>query len=226
MSSNILSQKVLVLNRNFTAINIITLERAVNRMNSARSPYDAIKIEYKIDENGNPDYEKVTEFRAIPWGEWTKLAPRPYDDFSMKTPNMELRIPQTIIAHSYSKPPKAHKLKPTNENLLKVYGGIDYWSGKILTKNSTSKDHVISQHHHRQNNTNHLKDGWDNLAPTHKKINELKGSMSPEEFMEKYPEYKPHYELRKTAPEKVRDLLIYNAVPKDWRLFPPFSLNK
>jgi len=220
MSSNILNHKVLKLNKNWQALDVTTLEDAVNRLNSSKNPYSVIKIEYGKDQNGNYDFDNPLEFTPLFWNDWIKLAPRPFDEVSVRTSSMEIRIPTVIITHTFSRPPKPHKLKPTNTNLMEIYEGRDYWTGKILPKSRVSKDHLITQEYCRTNGLYNIKDTWGNLALTDRDINAKRGNMTVEEFTRKYPEYKPHYELRKTPPEKIKEItLAREAMCPDFRHF-------
>lgn len=215
----IFNKKVLVLNRHFAPINTITLDRAINRMNSSKNPYSAICIEYGEDEIGNPDKGQVLDFRAMPWEEWVKLSPRKHDEYSLRTSSLNIRAPQVIITHNFNKTTFSGKLKPTNDNLFEVYGGKDYWTGKQLTRGQISKDHVISKDEWRRLELPGSYDQWSNLALTEKRINFLKGNMNPKDFEKKFG-YSPQYKLHKQAPEKVRRLnILRDIMPIDWEMF-------
>lgn len=210
-----INQPVLVLNAGWMPIGTTQLFTALSDMNSSKSPKLALKIEYFKDEEGSYHLDKPTEILPLYWDEWITLSPREIDMESVRTPNLEIRVPTVVITKSFDKMPKK-TFKPTKRNLYAQYGGICYWTGKKMSLNEMNREHVISRDEWRKRGLPGSPDNWKNLAPTDPKINHLKGNMSPKEFQKKYG-YKPQYELKE--PKEVPASILIQALQPDWSIF-------
>jgi hypothetical protein len=202
---SVLNKQVLVLNAGWFATDTCTVAKAIGDMYiGTKKP---IKVEYlKIGENY--DFDKPTEIMPLDWNSWEQLSPREFDLGSIRTSKMELRVPTVVITPNY-KANKKRTYKLNNNSLYEHYNGIDYWTGEIISRNQASKDHV-------KPSSKNGETSWHNIALTSKKINYLKGSMEPEEFMKKFG-YKPHYKL--TEPKPVDAQSLIKVLEKDWNLF-------
>ena len=173
-----------------------------------------VKIEYYKD-GDTYDFDKPTEIMPLDWDSWTQLAPREFDEYSIRTSKMEIRVPTVVITPNY-KQNKKRTFKLNNNTLYEHYKGVDYWTGEVISRKNSSKDHVKPSS--KKGDTS-----WHNIALTSKKINYLKGDMDPEEFMKKYG-YKPHYELKEPAPIDAQSLI--KILERDWSLFILKEKNK
>lgn len=176
--SSILDQQVLVLNRNWQAIDVRTVREAILQM--AAGAATGMNFEHGA-------------FQPTRWEDWVKL-PIGEGDVAIRASHSDIRAPKVVVAISYDKVPKT-KPKATTTNLLRHYGHRDYYTGKKLSKSRASKEHVkpksrlTEMDHHTGGND------WENLAPVDREINSLRGNMSLEEFAAKHG-YKPQYEIR------------------------------
>lgn len=129
----------------------------------------AINLDYSLDDDGNPDFDNPTSMQAVNWEEWIKLPIRSWD-FSISTPNMEIRVPTILVSSVFDEMPiRTFNGKPSPGGVFMRDRGIDQYSGKRLSEDDASIDHVIP----RSKGGSHT---WDNVVLTHKKLNYLKGN--------------------------------------------------
>ena len=107
----------------YRGIDTISVADAMTRLSTAQGKKDvwkALDISYELDENGNPDSSKVTNFQPTSMNEWVKLPVRDYD-LSIKTVRGPIRVPGVIVSQTFSdtvfREPKFSK-----ENVLKRDG--------------------------------------------------------------------------------------------------------
>lgn len=201
-----LHKSVLIVNSGGIPVDTTTVQDAISDVYTGSKR--AMKIEYWKDENGQYDFSKCVELLPLNFADWSQLGPREFDEFSIKSAKMEIRVPTVVSA------PNFHNLniktfKPTRKTMFEHYKGVDYWTGKQIPYGKTTKDHVKAKSKKGGN-------GWDNLAITSSEINLLKGDMSAEEFTKKYG-YKPHYQLSEPKPVTAQSLL--KILNQDWALF-------
>jgi 5-methylcytosine-specific restriction endonuclease McrA len=159
--SAILTDKVLVLNKNWMPIEETTV--AVAFCDIVRGVATAIDTEI---------------MRAVTWAEWAKLSIRE-GDHSIATVRGPVRVPTVICKASFDRmPEKTPKLSKRNRR--RAIGERD---GKVCQ---------ITGVHAPDGNVDHWvprskggKNTYDNLIWTDRKINALKGDMTPEEFTRK-----------------------------------------
>jgi 5-methylcytosine-specific restriction endonuclease McrA len=208
-------QPVLLLNAAWQPLGTVPLFKALADMNSIRSPKLALKIEYFKDEKGAYHLDQPTEIIPLRWDEWITLSPREFDEESVRTPNMEIRVPTVVITKTYNKIPKK-MFRPTKRNLYEKYKGVCYWTGEKLSFSEMTIEHVVSKDEWRQKSLDGSPNTWKNLAPAHPKVNHLKGNMSPEEFQKKHG-YKPQYKLEE--PKPIPASILIRAIKPDWAIF-------
>ena len=149
---------VLVLNKNWQAINIT-------------SPADAISMMYDGSATG---LDIIGEDNMVPvkWSDWTTL---PVDEksFYIKTVNSQIKIPKIIVLCNFDKVPKKRP-KFTLKNIWIRDNAICQYSGTKLTTKTGNIDHVIPKS--RGGDTS-----WNNCVLSRKDINAKKGDRTPEE---------------------------------------------
>ena len=208
--ANILNKPVLLINADWRAIGTIPVKKAMEDMNSSKHPKLAIKLEYVVDDKGNPDYESPTEIIPLAWREWITLSPRSYDEDSIHTVNMEIRIPTVVIVGSKYRKMPVKTFRATKKNIFDHYKGICAYSGKQLSYKSMTLDH-IQPRSRKGGNT------WSNLVPCDGEINRLKADKTPEEAGLKL-KYQP------SEPKPVpAEILIKSVIEKDWLHFLKFD---
>ena len=157
--SDILNKNiVLVLNRNWQAINIRTPADAFCQM--ATNAATALEIEG--DEH----------IRPVPWDEWITLPIRD-GDHAVRTPRGAIRVPTVIVAVNYARVPKKRP-KLCARAIRERDGNRCQYTGKLLHPDEGSLDHVLPRSRGGQ-------DEWENLVWSDKAVNARKGNRLPHE---------------------------------------------
>lgn len=172
---NPLHQKsVLVLDCDWRVTNVTSPEVAITNMSK-----DAVTAVLCHGEN---DFEVVT------WDRWLTL-PVAEDEEAIRTIKLRIKIPHVIIAVNYREARRVMKRpKPTPKEMARVYEGRDFYTGEYIGRRGT-RDHLHPQ-------SKGGEDTWENMVWTAPEINQLKGDMSFEEFIRKYPEYRPKFRVK------------------------------
>ena len=149
---------VLVLNRNWQAINIRSPQEAFCMM--ATNVATALEIE------GENHIHPVT------WDEWITLPIREQDN-SVNTVRGAIRVPTVIVAVNFAKVPKkrpklcAKTIRERDRNRCQ-------YTGEVLKPEEGSLDHVVPR-------SRGGKDAWENLVWSSKDVNSRKGNRLPHE---------------------------------------------
>lgn len=124
----------LVLNKNWTPVGTVTVQRAIIMVFST---YD----------NGEPKAKIIdhSTFQAMTWEDWAKIQPLATDE-KIAAANMFFAVPKTIILTRYEKlpRPKAHFSRRT---LLKRDGGVCQYCGCKCNPDDWTVDHVVPRSH-------------------------------------------------------------------------------
>lgn len=161
------------LNANWQPVGFKTVKDAIvdlcgNDVNGKPSTM-ALNIEYEIDENGNPIFNEAKSMTPVSWEEWMTLPIRPWD-LTINSPTMTIRVPTVIIATNFNKMPiKTFKGKPSKEGIWHRDQGICQYTGKKLTKDQSTIDHVIPR-------SKGGEDAWTNMVLCDKSVNTKKGN--------------------------------------------------
>jgi 5-methylcytosine-specific restriction endonuclease McrA len=149
---------VLVLNRNWQAINIRTPQDAFCQM--AANAATALDIEG--DEH----------IRPVKWDEWITLPVRE-GDHAVRTAHGAIRVPTVIVAVNYARVPK-NRPKLSAKTIRERDGNRCQYTGKLLRADEGSLDHVLPR-------SRGGKDAWENLVWSDKMVNAKKGNRLPHE---------------------------------------------
>ena len=149
---------VLVLNRNWQAINIRTPQEAFCMM--ATNVATALEIEG--DEH----------IRPVKWDEWITLPVRD-GDHAVRTTRGAIRVPTVIVAVNYARVPKKRP-KLSAKNIRERDGNRCQYTGVLLHPNEGSLDHVVPR-------SRGGADTWENLVWSSKDVNARKGNRLPHE---------------------------------------------
>jgi 5-methylcytosine-specific restriction endonuclease McrA len=149
---------VLVLNRNWQAINIRTPQEAFCQM--ATNVATGLEIE---GEN---------HIRPVAWDEWITLPIRPQDN-AVHTVRGAIRVPTVIVAMNYAKVPKKRP-KLCAKNIRERDGNRCQYTGKLLKPDEGSLDHVLPR-------SRGGRDTWENLVWAAKEVNQRKADRLPHE---------------------------------------------
>src|ERR1051326_5198016 len=161
---NILTKAtVLVLNRNWQAINVRTPQEAFCMM--ATNVATALEIELG-------DGARSEALRPVTWEEWITLPIRPQDN-AVHTVRGQIRVPTVIVAVNYAKVPKKRP-KLCARTIRERDGNRCQYTGRVLRPDEGSLDHVVPR-------SRGGKDAWENLVWSAKEVNQKKADRLPHE---------------------------------------------
>ena len=149
---------VLVLNRNWQAINIRTPQEAFCMM--------ATNVATALDIEGE------NHIRPVTWDEWITLPVRDGDNL-VRTARGPIRVPTVIVAVNFSRVPKKRP-KLCAKTIRERDGNRCQYTGKLLRPDEGSLDHVLPR-------SRGGKDEWGNLVWSDKTVNAKKGNRLPHE---------------------------------------------
>lgn len=194
------SQNILVLNKFYFPVGVETIERTFSNIFSGSVfPLD---IAYEVDDDGNVNFNVVESFIAVrSVDEWLKIEIRPYDDF-IQTTKGPVRIPQVVICSRFDKIVFSKVQFPTKANILKRDNYTCVYTGKKLSKDEVSIDHILPR-------SRGGKDTWENLVCCDRELNIWKGDRIPSECKLKL----------RYAPFKPKNGLIFETYRDEWVTF-------
>ncbi|MBI2927963.1 MAG: HNH endonuclease [Verrucomicrobia bacterium] len=157
--SDILNKAVvLVLNRNWQAINVRTPAEAFCQM--ATGVATALEIEGE------------DHIRPVPWDEWITLPIRP-QDHAVQTVRGPIRVPTVIVLANFARVPKkrpklcARTIRERDSNRCQ-------YTGRLLKPEEGSLDHVVPR-------SRGGRDTWENLVWASRAVNVRKANRLPHE---------------------------------------------
>ena len=168
---------VLVLNRNWQAINVRTPQEAFCMM--ATNVGTALEIEFENPES--PEDEtlrtphsalRAQNIRPVTWDEWITLPIRPQDN-AVHTVRGAIRVPTVVVALNFAKVPKKRP-KLCAKTIRERDGNRCQYTGKVLKPDEGSLDHVLPR-------SRGGADTWENLVWSCKEVNTKKGNRLPHE---------------------------------------------
>jgi 5-methylcytosine-specific restriction endonuclease McrA len=196
MNSVLCKSTVLVLNRNWQAINVRTPQEAFCMM--------ATNVAAGLDiERG--DGARAEALRPVSWEEWIALPIREQDEV-VHTVRGQIRVPTVIVAVNYAKVPKKRP-KLCARAIRERDGNRCQYTGRSLRPDEGSLDHVVPR-------SRGGVDAWENLVWSAKEVNQKKADRLPHEAGLKLLS-KPR------APKElpVSALIRNTAAVEDWNIF-------
>ncbi len=157
MNDTLNKATVLVLNRNWQAINVRTPQDAFCQM--ATNVATALEI----------DGESI---RPVTWDEWITLPVRPQDS-AVLTMRGAIRVPTVIVALNYAKVPKKRP-KLCARTIRERDGNRCQYTGVVLRPEEGNIDHVVPR-------SRGGRDAWENCVWSSKAVNSRKGNRLPHE---------------------------------------------
>ena len=195
---------VLVLNRNWQAINVRTPQEAFCMMATN------VATGLEIEPAHTPECDAFCTLHSpllIPrsWEEWIALPIREQDE-AVHTVRGQIRVPTVIVAVNYAKVPKKRP-KLCARAIRERDGNRCQYTGRLLRPDEGSLDHVVPR-------SRGGKDVWENLVWSAKEVNQKKADRLPAEAGLKLLS-KPR------APKElpVSALLRNTTKVEDWKLF-------
>ena len=162
--SNILTKAtVLVLNRNWQAINVRTPQEAFCMM--------ATNVATGLDITKG-DGARAEGLCPVTWEDWIQLPIREQDE-SVHTVRGQIRVPTVIVAVNYAKVPKKRP-KLCARTIRERDGNRCQYTGRLLRPDEGSLDHVVPR-------SRGGKDIWENLVWSAKEVNQRKADRLPHE---------------------------------------------
>jgi 5-methylcytosine-specific restriction endonuclease McrA len=182
---------VLVLNRNWQAINIRTPQDAFCQM--ATGVATALEIE---GEN---------HIRPVTWAEWVTLPIRAHDQV-VHTVRGAIRVPTVIVLANFARVPKKRP-KLCARTIRERDGNRCQYTGAVLKPDEGNIDHILPRSRGGQ-------DTWENCVWSSKAVNTKKGNRLPHEAGLKL------LKAPKAIPEMPVTAFIRNPQGiADWKLF-------
>ncbi len=196
MNSILNKSIVLVLNRNWQAVNVRTPQEAFCMM--ATNAATALEIEFG-------DGARAEALRPVTWDGWLTLPIRPQDN-AVQTVRGPIRVPTVIVAVNYAKVPKKRP-KLCARAIRERDGNRCQYTGRALGPDEGSLDHVVPRSRGGKN-------AWENLVWAGKDVNARKGNRLPQEAGLKL------LKVPRAPKELPASATIRNAhdIP-EWRLF-------
>ena len=149
---------VLVLNRNWQAINIRTPQDAFCQM--ATNAATAL------------DIEGESHIRPVAWDEWITLPVRE-GDYAVRTARGAIRVPTVIVAVNFAKVPRKRP-KLSARNIRERDGNRCQYTGRLLHPTEGNLDHVVPR-------SRGGADTWENLVWAARDVNQRKADRLPHE---------------------------------------------
>jgi 5-methylcytosine-specific restriction endonuclease McrA len=165
MNSTLTKATVLVLNRNWQAINPATAGPQEAFCMMATNVATGLEIE-------RGDGARAEALRPVPWSEWITLPIRDQDE-AVQTVRGRIRVPTVIVAVNYAKVPKKRP-KLCARAIRERDGNRCQYTGRVLRPEEGSLDHVVPR-------ARGGKDAWENLVWSAKEVNQRKADRLPQE---------------------------------------------
>ena len=156
--SHLNKNSVLVLNRNWQAINTTTPANAFCQMMT-----DVVTA---LDISGDD------EMRPLRWEDWRDLPVRD-EESSIGTPQGQIRVPTVVVCSNFDRVPMTRPKFSFRSIWLRDQGCCQY-SGKPLCREEGNIDHVIPR-------SRGGKTDWENCVLASKRINTRKADRTPQE---------------------------------------------
>lgn len=160
----------LKLNANWQPVHMSLVRDAINDL--CGSDYEALDIDYDIDDKGEYDFNSPLYMTPVKWDDWIKLPIRDFD-FTISSAHMTIRVPTILIAKNFSKMP-IKKPKLSKYSIYHRDEGTCQYTGKKLNRKSGNIDHVMPL-------SKGGKDSWDNMVFCSRDVNLKKKDMTIDE---------------------------------------------
>lgn len=188
-----LSRRVLVLNRSWMAINVISVKDAITLL---FAEYEDGKSKARIIDPSN-------DFSTFTWDDWAKIRPKDGED-TIRGVGRDFRIPEVILLTRYDKFTK-RQVKFSRHSIYKRDGFTCQYCGKRPGSEELTIDHVMPR-------SLGGKTTWENCVLSCIKCNNKKDNKTLKEA---------HMKLAKKPSIPKFNLLEldYKLIPKSWKNF-------
>tara|TARA_R110000765_G_scaffold67916_2_gene131349 strand:- start:1665 stop:2258 length:594 start_codon:yes stop_codon:yes gene_type:complete len=156
--------KVLKLNKIYFPLDIVDWKDAVTDIFSEV----VLPVRVAIDADG-----EISELTPYSFNHWLELEPRESENV-IGSAHGKFIIPNMVICATYNRLPPIRILFPTKKNIWKRDKNICGYTGKPLTREQLSIDHIIPSSRGGENT-------WENLITCDRELNSWKSDCLPEE---------------------------------------------
>lgn len=192
--------QILVLNNHYFPIGVSSYRNVFS--NLATGSQHALDIYYELDASGSVNFESIEYWNVVKSiDEWMDLPIRPYDNY-IHTVSGPVRLPTVVICSEYKGIMHIKAKFPTKQNIWERDNRTCVYTGKKLTQEELSVDHVIPK-------SKGGEDTWENLVTCDRLLNSQKGSKTLKEARLKL-RYKPY---------RPRDGYQFNLYKEEWHSF-------
>jgi hypothetical protein len=192
--------KILVLNRSYFPLRIENVQQTF--VNMAKATYHGVDFEYNQDEDGKYLLNDISSMLVVKtMKEWMELPIRECDEF-IHTVKGPVRIPPVVLCATFNQIKFPKVCFPTNKNIFKRDNYICGYTGKKLTKDELSIDHIIPT-------SRGGKHTWENLVTCDRTLNGWKSDRTPKECGLKL----------KITPFKPSNGLVFELLRDEWGTF-------
>jgi hypothetical protein len=186
-------------------IGYISIRKAIKAMYSDDvDAVQALDLTYPLNAEGYLDFKSCPTTNIVGINEWVKLPLRDFD-IPIHTAKSVIRAPIVVITHNCKKM-VFKQLKPTRRNLWEFYGRKCIWTGKEISYNECTKEHMITR-------SSGGDESWLNLAPASKHLNHERGNLPLDKW-----KYKPQYSLKEPKRLPISSF-IRTAIRPEWEYF-------
>lgn len=195
-----MKQEVLKLNKSFYPIGLSGWKKVfVDIVSGSAYPID---IMYGQTEDGKIDKFKIESFDVIrDFEQWAALPIREFDDY-VTTTKTAYRLPPIVVCSEFNRIIHKHVVFPTKNNIWKRDNYTCGYSGKKLTREDVSVDHIMPVSRGGGNT-------WENLITCDRELNTWKADRTPKEAGLKllWKPYKPN------------NGMVFSFMRKEWEMF-------
>lgn len=191
---------ILKLNANLFPVGVTNWKSAmVDIVSGAVHPID---VYYGKDDEGKIDRNIIDSFNIVKsFKEWAELPIRDEDDYVNSAKN-SYRLPPIVVCSKFNKIVFKRVVFPTKANIWKRDNYICQYTGKKLTREELSVDHILPVSRGGQNT-------WENLVTCDKEVNRIKSDRTPKEAKMKL----------LSVPCKPSNGMVFSFMRKEWEMF-------
>jgi len=192
--------EILKLNANYAPIGTANWKSVmVDIVSGSAFPVD---IGYEVDENGCINRTKVEWFNVVrSFDEWSNLPIRDWDEYVSST-KKTYRLPPIVVCSKFNKIIHKRILFPTKSNIWARDNYTCQYTGKKLTREDLTVDHILPSSRGGDNS-------WENLVTCDKKLNIWKSDRTPKECGLKL----------LSKPTRPKNGMIFSFMRDEWKMF-------
>jgi len=195
-----MKQEILKLNASFFPIGVANWKSVmVDIITGAAFPLD---ISYEVTEDGKVNTNKIEYFNVVrSFEEWSALPIREGDEY-VNAVKSAYRLPPIAVCAKFNKIIHKRMVFPTKPNIWKRDNFTCQYSGKKLTKENLTVDHILPVSRGGKNT-------WENLVTCDKDLNVWKSNRTPKECGLKL----------LSNPMKPTNGMVFSFVRDEWKMF-------